>query len=226
VLPLVDSGVPDSGNTDSGVPDSGVPDSGVADSGAPDAGIPDSGVPDAGIDKSATCASTFGSSLAGFGRLDGTVLAVVPPGDQACALPNSTHLVLQVTMNGAAYRMVIDVLSNQGSPDVWFYEFDGALAGGAWTEGWNPNLTLDYVTDLQVHSTMFTEMNEAALVAKITSELRLGAHVSVFATSGNGEPNSAHLIHRNITNNDGAIIINPEGANPHWLLMRFDNQSF
>ena len=34
--------------------------------------------PDA-VDKSATCASTFGSTLTpGFGRLDGTVLAIVP----------------------------------------------------------------------------------------------------------------------------------------------------
>src|SRR5450432_3613923 len=92
---------------------------------------------DAG-DKAGPCASMFGTALTpAFGRIDGTVLAVVPPGDQACALPNATHLVVQVTMGGAAYRLVVDVLSNQGSPDVLLDELDAPLVGGAWTEGWH-----------------------------------------------------------------------------------------
>jgi len=181
--------------------------------------------PDA-LDKAGPCAATFGSALsAGFGRIDGTVLAVVPPNDQQCAMPNSTHLVVQVTMGGAAYRLVVDVLSNQGSPDVWFAEHDAPLAGPAWSDGWHVGTTLDYVTDLGMHSPQFAEMNQADLVAKISSELDLGAHVSVFATAGTTEPNSAHLVHRNATNADGAIVIAPDSA-PHYLLMRFDEQSF
>ena len=184
--------------------------------------------PQDALDKSSSCAATFGTSLtAAFGRLDGTVLAVVPPGDESCALPNSTHLVVQVTMGGAAYRMVVDVLSDQGSPDVWFYEQDAALRGPAWADGWHTgsDATLDYVADLQLHSTQFTEMDQADLVAKITSELELGGHISVFATSGSTEPNSAHLVHRNSTGADGAIVIAPDTA-PHYLLMRFDEQTF
>jgi len=178
------------------------------------------------FDKSLTCADTFGSGLTpGFGRIDGTVLAVVPPNDQACALPNSTHLVVQLTMGGAAYRLVVDVLSNQGSPDVWFDELDAPLVGGAWAEGWHVPTQLDYVTDLHVASTAFTEMVQADLVDKITSELELGAKISIFATAGSTEPNSAHLIHRNATNADGAIVIAPDTA-PHYLLMRFDEQTF
>jgi hypothetical protein len=181
--------------------------------------------PDA-VDKSATCATTFGTGLTpGFARIDGTVLAVVPPNDQACALPNSTHLVVQITMGGAAYRLVVDVLSNQGSPDVWFHELDAPLAGPAWADGWHTGVMLDYVTTLAAHSTDFVEMNQADLVAKITSELELGANISVFATTGATEPNSAHLVHRNATNADGAIVISPDVA-PHYLLMRFDEQSF
>lgn len=63
---------------------------------------------------SLTCASTFGNELtASFGRLDGTVLAIVAPDNQTCAQPNSTHVTVQVTMHGAAYRLVtnIDVLT-------------------------------------------------------------------------------------------------------------------
>lgn len=181
--------------------------------------------PDA-ADKAATCASTFGSALtAGFARLDGTVLAVVPPDDQACALPNRTHLVLQVTMGGAVYRMVVDVLSNMGSPDVWFHELDAPLVGPAWSDGWHTGIALDYATGLGLHSTQFAEMTEAELVAKLTSELELGAKVSVFATAGATEPDSAHLVHRNATDADGAIVIAPDTA-PHYLVMRFDEQAF
>lgn len=181
--------------------------------------------PDA-VDKSATCATAFGTGMTpGFGRADGTVLAVVPPNDQACAKPNMTHLVLQLQIGGAAYRLVVDVLSNQGNPDVWFAERDSALVGDPWSEGWHVPAHLDYVADLGSHSTEFTEMNQADLVAKITSELEIGAHVSVFATAGSTEPDSAHLVHRNATNADGAIVISPDTA-PHYLLLRFDEQTF
>ena len=179
------------------------------------------------VDKSATCATTFGDALTNaFGRLDGTVLAVVPPADDACALINGTHLVLQVTVSGVAYRMVLDVLSNVGNPDVFFYEEDAALVAGAWSEGWHAGVTLDYVDTLHLHSTVFTEMTETPLVDKVTSEIEVGSHISVFATS-DGESNSAHLIHRNLTGSDGAaIVLKPESASPHYLLFRFAEQTF
>ncbi len=190
---------------------------------APDVAI------DAPIDpsgKAASCAATFGTSLTpAFGRLDGTVLAVVPPGDEACAEPNSTHLVVQVTMSGEAYRMVVDVLSDAGSPDVHFSELDAPLVGPAWGDGWHAGMTLDYVTTLAVHSTQLTAMHEADLVTKITSEIALGAHISIFATATSAEPDSAHLVHRNLTNADGAIVIAADSA-PHYLLMAFDEQTF
>lgn len=180
-------------------------------------------IPD--VNKALSCSPTFGDALTNaFGRLDGTVVAVVPPADDACALPNSTHLVLQVSENGAVYRMVLDVLSDSGDPDVFFYEEDAALTAGAWAEGWHAGVSLDYVGTLGLHSTQFTAMQETALVDKVTSEITVGSHLSVFATSA-GEPSSAHLIHRNLANQDGAIVIGPETA-PHYLLFRFSDQTF
>jgi hypothetical protein len=180
-------------------------------------------------DKSASCASTFGSALTNaFGRLDGTIVAVVPPNDQSCAMPNSTHLVIQVMMGGAVYRMVVDVLSDQGNPDVFENEIDAPLVGDPWSDGWHDTASLDYVTTLARTSTSFVEMNQATVVDRITNQLNLDAHVSVFATSA-GEPSSAHLVHRNLTNQDGAIVINPDASgnsSPHWILIRFDEQSF
>ena len=197
---------------------------------APDAPAPDAAPTDAppdAIDKSATCAPSFGSALTNaFGRLDGTVVAIVPPNDQACAEPNMTHLVVQLRMGGAVYRMVVDVLSNQGDPDVGFFELDHPLVGAAWADGWHTGVALDYPTDLALHSTQFTAMAQADLVAKITGELALGAKLSVFATSA-GEADSAHLVHRNtVAEQDGAIVIGPDTASPHWLVMKFDEDSF
>jgi hypothetical protein len=198
---------------------------GPSDSGASAADAPpDDVAPD--VNKAAPCATAFGSSLTNaFGRFDGTVLALVPPDDQACTLPNSTHLVIQLTTAGVAYRMVVDVLSSSGSPDVLFDELDAPLVGSPWAEGWHPGAMLDYVTTLGVHSPAFTAMHEADLVNTISAEIDLGAHLSVFATV-DGEPNSAHLVHRNVTNADGAIVVRPDSQSPHYMLMRFSEQTF
>jgi hypothetical protein len=187
-------------------------------------------VPDAVVDgtpvKAVDCAETFGAELtAGFGRVDGTLLAVIPPNYQGCAQPNSTHAVVQVMVDGAAYRMVVNVLSTSNEPRVYLGETDAALAGGAWAEGWHLGYQLDYVTTLGLTKSQFTLSDEATATARVYN-LELGQHISVFATSG-GPPqaDSAHLIHRNATNADGAIVINPETA-PHYLLTAFDDSNF
>jgi hypothetical protein len=166
--------------------------------------------------KAGPCASVFGSALTdSFGRIDGTILAVVPPGHPTCPKPNGTHLVLQVTMNGAPYRMVVNI-------DVLTHDVDAPLAGGAWSEGWHPTAQLDYVTTLGTSANDF-DLNPD-VDGWITNQLELGARVSVFATSETFH-DSAHLIHREAPNMDGAIVVNPDTA-PHYLLFRFSNQAF
>jgi hypothetical protein len=196
----------------------------VACGGSP--AVPDAVVVDGTPVKAVDCAASFGAELtAGFGRVDGTLLAVIPPNYQGCAQPNSTHAVVQVMVDGAAYRMVVNVLSTSNEPRVYLGETDAALAGGAWAEGWHVGYQLDYVTTLGVAKSQFTLSDEAAATARVYN-LELDQHISVFATSG-GPPqaDSAHLIHRNATNADGAIVINPETA-PHYLLTAFDDSNF
>lgn len=181
--------------------------------------------------KAVPCATAFGSGVAaGFGRIDGTVLAIVPPGDDDCTEPNSTHLVVQVAIADGAYRMVVDVLSNQGSPDVLFDELDAPLAGPAWSEGWHQPVAVDYPSTLGIHSTAFTAMHQADLVNQLTGELALGAHVSIYATATTSEPHSPHLVHRNASpaSTDGAIVVGADATDgaPHWMLMRFDEDTF
>lgn len=175
----------------------------------------------------AACASTFGSALTdSFGRLDGTLLAIVPPGDNDCAQPNSTHVTVQVTMGGDVYRMVVNVLSDSNQPGVYLDELDAPLAGPAWSDGWHTDAPLDYATTLGVTKSQFTLADETQAVARIEQELVLGARISVFATSSGGsDAASAHLVHRNATNMDGAIVIAPDTA-PRYLLTAFMEQTF
>lgn len=182
--------------------------------------------PDADLTKAANCTGDFGTGLPpGFGRIDGTVLAVVPPGDEDCPAPNATHMILEIQKSDGVFRMVVDVLSNQGSPDVLLDEVDAPLAGDAWSDGWHTGQALDYATTLNVHSPAFVATPQRQLVDKITAEIEVGARISVFATVGSSEPDSAHLVHRNDPNEDGAIVIHPDTA-PHYILLRFDEQLF
>jgi hypothetical protein len=222
----------DAGPVDAGEADAGPVDAGPLDAGELDAGEPDAGPVDAGpVDKAASCTGTFGSALTNsFGRADGTVLAIVTPTDQQCPMPNSDHVIVEITIQGAVYRMVVNVESTSGDPDVRFAELDHALVGDPWSDGWHTSVKLDYPGDLGVHAGdggAFTPTPMADLVARIDDVIPLNAPISVFATSSGGSTAaSAHLIHRNGNGNDGAIVIDPQGANPHWLLFHFDEQSF
>src|SRR5690349_2831550 len=58
------------------------------------------------------CTGSFGSALStSYGRLDGYLVAIVPPGNGGCNA-DTDHIHLQVKMNGAIY----DVAVNVGSP--------------------------------------------------------------------------------------------------------------
>jgi hypothetical protein len=201
--------------------------------GGHEAGVLDAGHPadatgeggDSAVDKSKTCVSTFGQALdtVGFARFDGTVVAVIPPSDQACAEPNSTHLIIEMTFSGAVYRMVMDVNDEDAPNTIHATTLAHAMIGGPWSDGWHA-ATLDYVATLGLHSTDLPSESTATAVADITNALDLGAHVSVFATA-QGEPDSAHLVHRNLTNQDGALVVDVDGS-PTWLLFAFSNQTF
>jgi hypothetical protein len=201
----------------------------VPDMSPPVDAVPDATPPDAGVDKAARCADTFGSALTNaFGRADGTVLAVVRPVDQQCVMPNRDHVILQVQINGEAYRMVINVMSDRAGQDprVQLLEMNAPLPGDPWSEGWHtgPGVALDYATTLGVSSTDFTPYEFEELVQRVNDAITLDARVSVYATSSGGA--SAHLVHRNQPDADGAVVLDPTSENPTWLLFHFDGQVF
>lgn len=197
-----------------------------ADGAAPVEGGPsDAAASDAAVNKAARCVSTFGSDLtAPYGRLDGTVLAIVAPSDRQCPTNNNDHIVLEVKAKGNVYRMVVNVLSTQGPPDVYYTTTTHALPAPAFAEGWHTGVTLDYVTDLSMHVANFTPVAFEALVKKVVDAIPLDGKVSVYSSTSGGS--SSHLVHRNGNGNDGAIVLDADGPTPTWMLFHFDEQQF
>jgi hypothetical protein len=227
-----------------GEPDVGdVEDAGAAndDAGArpvkADAGTDDAGsssddaattIKDAAPDVATTrCTTTFGTAVApNHGRLDGTVRAVILPGDTTCPSDND-HVIVQIDATGGTYAVWINVESNLpttvdkvvrvASPSL-------ALPAPAWTNGWHGGLSLDYPS-LGLHSsTSFTPMAIGSLGALIVSKVPVGARVSAYAYGFN-TMDGAHKVHRNLGGDDGALVVLGTGT-PTWLAFHFAGQSF
>ena len=202
-------------------PSMSAPDSGTTIEPAGDAGS----IEDSGPKLDGSCVvPSFGDQLTeGFGRIDGVISAIQMPNDQTCSMPNRDHLILQVLMNGAVYRMVVNT-------DVKVLEVEHALPAPAFAEGWHTGVGLDYAKDLGAASATFTDPGDMTATVQKTlgAGLAVGDHVSVYATSGAGRPESAHLVHRNDSpaNTDGAIVVSPDGASPKFVLFAFDDQTF
>lgn len=176
------------------------------------------------VDKAAACVDTFGDALTNsFGRLDGTLIAIVAPDDTQCTMYNSDHMVLEIAMNGAVYRAVVNVISDRdGDQRVRLFEKSLAMAT-PFAEGWHPDVTFDY-DDLGVHNAEFEPLEMTPLVERLSAPLTIGAPIAVYTTSSGG--GSSHLVHRNKRNADGAIVVDPTSATPRHLLLAFFTQSF
>jgi putative lipoic acid-binding regulatory protein len=172
--------------------------------------------------KADNCQDKFGNALTdSFGRLDGKVVALVRPLDTQCPLVNDDHLVIQLMMNGAVYRMVVNVA------DIGYAEKDAPLKGEPWSEGWHTTVKMDYPSDFDIHAADFTTYPMNDLVMKIVDQIEVNDQISVYAVSSGGSyASSAHLVHRNNVGFDGGIALHPTAESTHYLLFRFDNQKF
>jgi hypothetical protein len=210
----------------------GSPDSGSApgDDGGPSddgsLGADASTTSDGGNTDIGKCVSSFGSAMDNnYGRLDGTLHAIVRPQDQSCAMPNGTHVDLEMDFGGATYRLLIDVQSDTGTDTrVYYMTKNAPLPGDAWSEGWHTsNVSLDYPTTFGVHFADFTQYTLADLTNVIVGQLTIGEKLSIYAM---GFGNGGHDIHRNSAKNeDGAVVIGPDTANPLVLLFHFQDDA-
>jgi hypothetical protein len=214
-VPAASSGAP---ATASGDPSS--PTAPTATSSAPTASPTGTASPASTLDGAPTrtaCTSSFGSALTSeHGRLDGTIAAIVPASTHACN-GDSTHVHLQVKVDGAVYDVAVNA-------DGLEAEADAPLPGSPWSEGWHAGDQLDYVNDLGLHASSFTLTGLTAVRQRIEAELASANHVAIYAT-GYG-PTGVHLVHRQGSGRDGAIVLDPLGPKPHILAFRFDTQTF
>ena len=178
-----------------------------------------------GVDGTPTrlpCTSQLGSAMTtSFGRLDGFLVAIVPPGGGGCSA-DSSHVHLQVKANGAVYDFAVNV-GSPGMEDVHTTTRDITLPGGAWAEGWHAAESDDYVL-LGLHSSDLTLGTRANLTSILMTDLASANHITVFAT-GYG-PGGGHLVHRNGGGHDGLIVTEPLSNPSHARMFSFTSPTF
>ena len=174
------------------------------------------------------CTSNFGTALPSsgtFGRLDGYLVAIVPPGSTSGCNDDDAHVHLQIKMNNAIYDIAIDATNGStGVDDVHTGTLDRAMpAGPAWAEGFHTGVSIDYPS-LGIHSSSLTLGTKAQIVAAITADLATVNHISIFTTSYG--QTGAHLVHRNSGSTDGVLVTEPLSTTPHLRMFSFSDQSF
>jgi hypothetical protein len=170
-----------------------------------------------------SCVSTFGTALSAegtFGRLDGYLVAIVPPSSIRGCNADSDHVHLQILMQSHIYDIAVNV-----TPDVHSTTLDRAPFS-AWAEGWHTGseVYVEY-TGLGLHSdTIPLITSKADLVTAIADELGNTIRISVYATTYGTD--GAHLVHRNGAGNDGLIVSKPLAGAAHLRAFSFDSQTF
>lgn len=206
-------------------PDGAIGEDAAADA-ARDAGTdaPDDGD---GAPTRLPCVTSFGAGLSAseFGRLDGLLVAIVPPSGSKACRADDDHLHLQIKANDLIY----DIAINIGS-DVHTTTLDRA-AFSPWSEGWHVtgdgtsgNVFVDY-PGLGLHANTIPLSNTAALVAAMTQDFSTVNHISLYATSYTSQ-DGAHLVHYNGQARDGMIVTKPLSPKAHMRVFSFDNSSF
>jgi hypothetical protein len=174
------------------------------------------------------CTSNIGSALSAsptFGRLDGYLVAIVPPGGSACNA-DSSHVHLQIRMNAKIYDVAIAVTDDMtGVDDVHTATRDQAPPNTLpWAEGWHTGLLVDYVK-LGVHTADLQLKTKAEMVSEVTSDLATANHISIFGTTYGSD--GAHLIHRQTGGgHDGVIVTEPLSIPAHLRVFSFTGQTF
>jgi hypothetical protein len=161
-----------------------------------------------------TCTASLGNGLlGGFGRLDGTVFALVEPRTKGCP-SDSSHLHVQIQSQGSVYDAAVNL-------DGLSTTVSAPLAAGPWSDGWHRSVSLDYARDLKVHSANFSPTS----LKTLESALTVGKHISMFMTPFSHS--GGHLVHRGRTGgHDGAMVIDADTNAPKYVLFTFSQLAF
>jgi hypothetical protein len=157
------------------------------------------------------------------GRLDGTLVYVLPTDGSGRCYGDSSHVHLQIEVDGLVYDVAVDIGS--AGDGVGMYEKTLALPGGAWAEGWHGTDELSYPT-YELTSAEMPIVDPATIASNVEALLVNTSKISVFCT-GYSTDNGCHDVHYvNGDGNDGAIVLNPTDPTPTLLFFRFVAQTF
>ncbi len=214
------------GSTESTAADGGATDASSADSVSPGADASQDVALEAAARNSAcTPLSQQTGKLVDteHGRLDGTLVYVLPVGGSQECNGDDSHVHLQVEVSGLVYDVAVDIGAT--GDEVGLYEETLAVPGGAWAEGWHGADSLSYPT-LGVKATELPIVSPTDVASQVESLLESTSQISIFCT-GYTQDNGCHDVHyENGNGEDGAIVLDPTGAMSPMLFFRFQGQSF
>jgi hypothetical protein len=198
--------------------------------GSPAPGVDAGPLPDAGPPAPRNSSCTPSSAQTGtlvntsHGRLDGTLVYVLPVDGAYSCNGDSSHVHLQVEVSGLVYDVAVDIGSS--GDDVGMYEETLAIPGGTWAEGWHGADSLAYPS-LGLKSTSFPTTTPADIASQVESLLTSTSKISIFCTGYTPGDNGCHDVHyEDGTGKDGAIVLDPTAATSPILFFRFQGQSF
>jgi hypothetical protein len=158
------------------------------------------------------------------GRLDGTLVYVLPiDGSNSCN-GDSAHVHLQVEVSGSVYDVAVDI--GKSGDEVGWYEKTMAVPGGTWAEGWHGSDELGYES-LGLTSSAFTTLAPTDMGNEVESLLANTSQISIFCTGYTPGDNGCHDVHyEDGTSQDGALVLDPTSATSPVVFFNFTGQSF
>lgn len=157
------------------------------------------------------------------GRLDGTLVYVLPVDGSPACNGDDSHVHLQVEVSGSVYDVAVDV--GTSGDEVGFYEDTMTVPGGVWAEGWHGTDALTY-SSLGVSSSELPLASPDAVAAAIESHLADTSKISIFCT-GYSQDNGCHDVHyENGAGKDGALVLDPTSASSPMMFFRFSADTF
>lgn len=152
------------------------------------------------------------------GRLDGTLVYVLPIDGSGACNGDSAHVHLQIEVSGSVYDVAVDI--GKSGDEVGWYEQTMSVPGGAWSEGWHGSDDLGY-SSLGAASTEFATLDPASMGNEVETLLANTSQISIFCT-GYTQGNGCHDVHyENGTTNDGALVLDPMSATSPIVFFRF-----
>jgi hypothetical protein len=158
------------------------------------------------------------------GRMDGTLVYILPIDGSSSCNGDGSHVHLQVAMGGDVYDVAVDI--GKSGDEVGWYQQTAAMPGGAWAEGWHGSDALGY-SSLGLSSSQFMTLDPNSMASEVESLLANTSQISIYCTGYTPGDNGCHDVHyQDGTSQDGAIVLNPMSPTSQIVFFHFTGQSF